>query len=95
MAYVWYFSLIAVVQYVVQDVDIRTGLYRDAGSHAMIMYVLDHFLWVCLLVRFGFGRLGGRGTHCSLVMETVKITSCLLKVFDPLLGLLHQSAGKL
>ena len=53
----------------------------------MIMYVLDQLFGVGFPVGL-IGRVfGGGGSHCSFIVETVKVAPSLLEVLDPLLGL--------
>ena len=57
-AYVWHFLLIAVVQDVVEHINIRFGLDSDACSHAKIVDVLDHLFGIRFLIRLDLRRFG-------------------------------------
>jgi hypothetical protein len=54
----------------------------------LVVDVLDEFLGAGLLVRGSGGFFGGGGVDSSFVVEAVKVTTSVLELLDPFLGLL-------
>jgi hypothetical protein len=76
------------VQDIVENVDGSAGLESNAGSEALVMDVFDEFLGAGLLVGSSGGFFGGGRVDSGFVVEAVEITTSVLELLDPFLGLL-------
>jgi hypothetical protein len=76
------------VEDVVEDVDGGAGLEGNAGSEALVVDVLDEFLGAGLLVGGSGGFFGSGGVDGGFIVEAVEITTSVLELLDPFLGLL-------
>lgn len=86
--YVGDFVLGFAVENIVEDIDGGAGFEGNTGSEALVVDVLDEFLGTSLFVGGSGGFVGSGGVDGGFIVEAVEITTSLLELLDPFLGLL-------